>query len=71
MPSNVLSAAERTRILELAKKHHSVRQIAERYGVNYDRIRHLIGRAEEAGQVPAGTLLRCGVIPRQSKSRSA
>lgn len=71
MSVSVLSSADRRRVLELALKQNTIHQIAERYCVSYDRVRRLIERAEERGDVPAGTLQRCGVIPRQSKARSA
>lgn len=65
------TSPDRKRILELALKGNTVRQIAERYRMSYDSVRHAIERAEKSGDVPLGTLQRCGVVSRQPGSRSA
>lgn len=59
--------AERTRVLKLAQDQVTVKQIAARLGGSYDRVRRVIERAEERGEVPAGTLARCGYLVKKAK----
>ena len=52
---------QRARVLKLAQDGVTAKQIAERFGVTYGNVRHIIERAEALGEVPAGTLLKAGV----------
>ena len=54
--------AVRERICKLACDGVNVRAIADRLGLTYDRVRRMIERAEERGDVPSGTLSKCGVM---------
>jgi len=48
----------RERVLELAKRGNTVRQVADRLGLSYDLVRRQVERAEERGDLPPGTLDR-------------
>lgn len=71
MPAEVMSAYDRSRILQLALKKSTVQQIGDRLGFSYDRVRRIIERAEKKGDVPAGTLKGCGVLVRKPSPKKA
>lgn len=54
-----MSKETRSRIIELALKKSTVAQIAPRIGVSLDRVRNILRRAEEKGEIPPGTYALC------------
>ena len=61
-----MSKAERDRLFVLVRQGIKLKMIAERLGLNYDRVRRMVERAEKAGEVPAGTLSKLGVLPKKA-----
>lgn len=55
---------ERDRIFKLAKSRVSIQAIADRIGSNYDRVRRMVERGEQRGDLPNGTLAGCALIKR-------
>jgi hypothetical protein len=55
---------ERDRIFKLAKSRVSIQAIADRIGSNYDRVRRMVERGEQRGDLPKGTLAGCALIKR-------
>jgi hypothetical protein len=58
-----MSDIERQRALTLARQRNSIKAIAARMGYSYSRIRHLVERAEQRGELPGGTLAACCCRP--------
>ena len=66
MVAEVMSKVERDRLFVLVRQGIKLKMIAERLGLHYDRVRRMVERAEKAGEVPAGTLSKLGVLPKKA-----
>jgi len=58
---------DRDQVFKLAKQGVHIQAIAGRISSNYDRVRRMIERGEQRGDLPAGTLSKLGVLPKKSK----